>query len=93
MATDYGVGAVVIGRKEGVRLETCLRSLIGGTPHLVYVDSGSSDGSVELARRLGAGAAMMRASPFSFEYKQDYIGCAVHWGASLDQPLVWNLRR
>jgi exopolysaccharide biosynthesis WecB/TagA/CpsF family protein len=45
--TSFGV--VVIGRNEGKRLARCLRAL-GQVPHpLVYVDSGSSDRSVELA--------------------------------------------
>ena len=48
------IGVVVIGRNEGERLRRCLESL---GPHLaatVYVDSGSADGSVALARSLGA---------------------------------------
>jgi glycosyltransferase involved in cell wall biosynthesis len=48
------VGCVAIGRNEGVRLERCLKSILGRVRQVVYVDSGSSDGSVELARRLGA---------------------------------------
>jgi GT2 family glycosyltransferase len=47
------VGAVVIGRNEGDRLVRCLTSLRGTKP-LVYVDSGSTDGSQEKARGLGA---------------------------------------
>lgn len=48
------IGAVVIGRNEGARLETCLRSVRRDLKTVVYVDSGSSDGSVALARDLGA---------------------------------------
>ena len=48
------VAAIAIGRNEGERLLTCLRSLQHAVDHLVYVDSGSSDGSVEAARTLGA---------------------------------------
>lgn len=48
------VGAVAIGKNEGERLRACLRSLERQASHLVYVDSGSSDGSVELAKSLGA---------------------------------------
>lgn len=46
------VGVVVIGRNEGERLRLCLQSL-GGVAHRVYVDSGSTDGSQALARRMG----------------------------------------
>lgn len=48
------IGAVAIGRNEGQRLLACLRSLVGRVDRLVYVDSGSTDGSIEAARQLGA---------------------------------------
>jgi glycosyltransferase involved in cell wall biosynthesis len=48
------IGAVVIGRNEGERLTRCLRSLQGQVQQLIYVDSGSTDGSAEAARGLGA---------------------------------------
>jgi GT2 family glycosyltransferase len=44
------VVAVVIGRNEGDRLRRCLESMQGKVLALAYVDSGSSDGSVALAR-------------------------------------------
>jgi glycosyltransferase involved in cell wall biosynthesis len=47
------VGVVVIGRNEGERLLQCLKSIAPDMP-IVYVDSGSSDGSVEGAKALGA---------------------------------------
>jgi GT2 family glycosyltransferase len=46
------VGIVVIGRNEGARLLACLASLQGLGCPVVYVDSGSTDGSVERARPL-----------------------------------------
>jgi glycosyltransferase involved in cell wall biosynthesis len=45
---------VVIGRNEGARLAACLRSLRPITNRIVYADSCSSDGSPDLAKRLGA---------------------------------------
>lgn len=45
------VGVVVIGRNEGERLKGCIRSI--GDYVSVYVDSGSSDGSVDFARSQG----------------------------------------
>jgi GT2 family glycosyltransferase len=47
------LGAVAIGRNEGERLRRCLESLVGRAGSIVYVDSGSSDGSVALAKELG----------------------------------------
>ncbi|MBU2570867.1 MAG: glycosyltransferase family 2 protein [Gammaproteobacteria bacterium] len=44
------IGVVVIGRNEGERLRRCLESINTlNEVAIVYVDSGSSDGSVELA--------------------------------------------
>lgn len=47
------VGVVVIGRNEGQRLRRCLESLGEWRARAVYVDSGSSDGSIDLATSHG----------------------------------------
>jgi glycosyltransferase involved in cell wall biosynthesis len=50
------IGVVTIGRNEGDRLIRCLHSLIAQLPAgmpIVYVDSGSTDGSIEAAEALG----------------------------------------
>lgn len=61
-----GVAAVVIGRNEGERLRVCLASVLGRIGRVVYVDSGSTDGSVELARSMGAEVVELDMSmPFS----------------------------
>jgi GT2 family glycosyltransferase len=48
------IGVVVIGRNEGDRLRRCLESLRDRADSIVYVDSGSTDGSLETARAAGA---------------------------------------
>jgi glycosyltransferase involved in cell wall biosynthesis len=48
------IGIVVIGRNEGERLVNCLRSLADTAETVIYVDSGSTDESVEAANRSGA---------------------------------------
>lgn len=48
------IGIVVIGRNEGERLRRCLDSTIATGRHVVYVDSGSTDGSLALAKTKGA---------------------------------------
>ena len=45
---------VVIGRNEGERLRAACARSSSVSPNLVYADSASSDGSVELARSMGA---------------------------------------
>jgi GT2 family glycosyltransferase len=47
------IASVVIGRNEGERLDRCLASLRGQVGRIVYVDSGSTDGSVARARATG----------------------------------------
>ena len=47
------VGAVAIGRNEGERLKRCLQSLISAVNTIVYVDSGSTDDSINIALALG----------------------------------------
>ena len=44
---------IAIGRNEGERLRACLTSLQGADARILYVDSGSTDDSVEFARGLG----------------------------------------
>jgi glycosyltransferase involved in cell wall biosynthesis len=47
------VAVVAIGRNEGERLRACLESVIRFAGVAVYVDSGSTDDSVAMARRMG----------------------------------------
>jgi len=47
------LGVVVIGRNEGERLKKCLNSVVHLINAIVYVDSGSSDGSVDFAKSIG----------------------------------------
>jgi GT2 family glycosyltransferase len=53
-AASARVGVVAIGRNEGERLRRCLASLVGRASPIVYVDSGSTDGSVAMAAGMGA---------------------------------------
>lgn len=53
-AVTAPIDAVVIGRNEGARLIACLDSLRAQIRQVVYVDSGSTDGSVAAARARGA---------------------------------------
>ncbi|WP_373049758.1 glycosyltransferase [Thalassovita aquimarina] len=60
------VAAVAIGRNEGERLIRCLTTLTDQLDRVVYVDSGSSDGSVQAARDLGIEVVELdSAQPFT----------------------------
>src|SRR5947209_3611892 len=62
--TDLAV--IAIGRNEGERLRRCLESCRASGCRVIYVDSNSSDQSVELARSLGAEVVELDMSlPFS----------------------------
>src|SRR6476660_6372785 len=56
-------GVVVIGRNEGDRLAACLESLRILDLPLVYVDSGSVDGSAALARSTAHVTAVVELDP------------------------------
>ena len=61
-----GVGVVVIGRNEGERLWRCLDSVVTHAKAIVYVDSGSADGSVAMAEQKGvAVVALDMTTPFT----------------------------
>jgi GT2 family glycosyltransferase len=60
------IDAIVIGRNEGPRLVACLASLAGQVRRVVYVDSGSTDGSVAAAAAAGAVVVTLdAAAPFT----------------------------
>ena len=60
------VGVVVIGRNEGERLGKCLLSVIQRSALIIYVDSGSTDGSVQIARRVGCDVVELdKKTPFT----------------------------
>jgi GT2 family glycosyltransferase len=64
--TRNDLGVVIIGRNEGERLRRCLTSVLGRGLSVVYVDSDSTDGSVSLARTMGADVVELDMSrPFT----------------------------
>lgn len=65
-ASAATIGAVVIGRNEGDRLVACLAALSGRVSRIVYVDSGSTDGSLAAAETAGATLVSLDlAQPFT----------------------------
>lgn len=73
------VGVVVIGRNEGNRLKDCLLSVIGEQRTIVYVDSGSTDGSPSTAKTLGVNVIELDLSiPFTAARARN-AGCEYLW--------------
>jgi len=66
MITENKIGVVIIGRNEGSRLIDCLSSVNPNNNVVVYVDSNSTDNSVENAKEAGAQVIDLDMSiPFS----------------------------
>ena len=64
--TFEDIGIVVIGRNEGKRLIRCLNSAKACATAIVYVDSGSTDRSIENAKEIGAHVVELDlTSPFT----------------------------
>ncbi len=62
----HHIGLVIIGRNEGERLKRCLESSLGHTTRAVYVDSGSTDDSVALAKSMGVDVVQLDTTiPFT----------------------------
>jgi len=61
-----GAGVVVIGRNEGERLRACLLSIVPQAASVIYVDSGSGDNSVKMAKAFGLEVIELdRSLPFT----------------------------
>ncbi|HXB63159.1 MAG TPA: glycosyltransferase [Acidobacteriaceae bacterium] len=76
-ASGQNVALVAIGRNEGDRLKRCLRSVMGSAGTVVYVDSGSTDGSVAYAASAGCHVVELDPSrPFSAAYaRNEGVAC------------------
>jgi GT2 family glycosyltransferase len=61
---NHSVAIVAIGRNEGERLKSCLRAAVAAARTVIYVDSGSTDGSADFARSLGCEVVELQP-PFS----------------------------
>jgi glycosyltransferase involved in cell wall biosynthesis len=60
------IAVVIIGRNEGQRLLHCFESLLSQTKKIIYVDSGSTDNSVNAAQQLGVEVVSLdMALPFT----------------------------
>jgi GT2 family glycosyltransferase len=64
--SGHNIAIVAIGRNEGERLKSCLPAAVTSARTVVYVDSGSADGSAAFARSVGCHVLELNPdSPFS----------------------------
>lgn len=84
---DPVIDAVAIGRNEGARLIRCLDSLVAaGFRRIVYVDSGSTDGSIAAAEARGVQVVRLDLSqPFTAARARNAGVAALPAGADLVQ--------
>ena len=76
MSEGARVGVVAIGRNEGARLRACLASVLAAGP-VVYVDSGSTDGSQAYARSIGVSVVALDVPPKFTAARARNAGAAV----------------
>lgn len=81
-AATPALSVVIIGRDEGARLARCLASVaamdpVGGPIEIIYVDSGSTDASVETA--IDTGATVLHVTP---ERPSAAVGRNAGWRAA-----------
>ena len=84
--SNRSVPIVAIGRNEVARLKVCLRAALEGAQTVVYVDSGSTDGSAEYARSLGCYVVELdRSRPFSAaRARNEGFACAMEHAADAE---------
>lgn len=83
--TQPRLSVILITKNEAHNIEDCLRSVAGLADEIVVVDSGSTDGTVETARRLGARVSVTGDWPGFGVQKGRALGLAEgEWVLSLD---------
>jgi glycosyltransferase involved in cell wall biosynthesis len=83
-ASQRKICAIVLTHNEERHLERCLSSLAGLVARLVVVDSGSTDATIAIARRLGADV-----------YDHPWVNYATQFNWALDNAVItedWCLR-
>ncbi len=83
--TQPRLSVILITKNEAHNIEDCLRSVQGLADEIVVVDSGSSDGTAELAQRLGAQVTVTPDWPgFGVQKGRALARATGQWVLSLD---------
>ena len=77
------LSVAVITKNEAHRIERCLRS-VAFADEIVVLDSGSTDDTVEIARRLGAQVAVTDWPGFGPQKNRALAACGGDWVLSID---------
>ncbi|MBV8436646.1 MAG: glycosyltransferase [Silvibacterium sp.] len=85
---EQNVAIIAIGRNEGERLKSCLRAAVRDAATVLYVDSGSTDGSADFARSLNCHVLELDPSrPFTAARARNE-GFACLMGHAPDLPFI-----
>ena len=79
-----GLSAVIITKNEVEDIEGCLRSIQGVVSEIIVFDSGSTDGTVELCRKLGAKVFVTDWPGFGPQKNRAIDAASGQWILSLD---------
>ncbi|MCP9760523.1 glycosyltransferase family 2 protein [Aquitalea sp. S1-19] len=90
---EVALAVVVIGRNEGARLHRCLMSVLESDwprslLELIYVDSGSSDDSCQVAARAGARVLSAGMAGAGAARNAGWQACSAEWVMFLDGDTV-----
>ena len=78
------LSVMIVCKNEADRIETCLRQVAGWADELVIVDSGSTDGTVEIARRYSDHVWSLDWAGFARQKQRALDRCAGDWVLNID---------
>lgn len=84
MTTRYPISVFIIAQNEADRIGLTIRSVVDWVDEVHVIDSGSTDGTIEISQKLGANAVF---NPWNGYGPQKIFGeslCRNHWLLNLD---------
>ena len=82
------ITAIIMTKNEEVNIAKCIRSIKPVVKRIIVVDSGSSDGTVDVAKDLGAEIMVNKMEPFvqskQFRYAMEHADITTKWVFRID---------